>query len=123
VTFAVSYRAMKRAALLLSTAFFCACTTMSSGIFATQDVACGKTVLAYSNSEIFSERITIKAIDHCAGADSELQVVGTDGAVTQRYAIPDGATKSVTIVVPRGDAVKFACNGESGGCSYSLLGE
>src|SRR5436309_1853600 len=113
---------MKRAALLVAGAFFSACA-MSSGIFANVDVACGKTALAYSNSEIFDEKITIRATDHCSGADSEVQLVGVNGAVAKRFAIPDGATTTVNLVVPRGDSVNFACNGVNGGCTYSLLGE
>ncbi len=104
------------------TALLSACA-MNTGIFATVDVACGKTVLAYSNSEVFDEKITIKATDHCSESDSEVQLLNASGTITQRFAIPDGTTKTVTLTVPRGGWVNFACNGKSGGCTYALLGE
>lgn len=114
---------MKRAAILLMTAFLCACTDVTSGIFAGMDVACGETVLVFSNADKVDEKVVVKATDECVGLDSELQLVDPDGKVLKRYPVPDKTTQTMHIIVPTNDWLNFVCAGREGSCSYSVSGE
>jgi hypothetical protein len=49
-----------------------------------------------------------------------LQLVDPAGAIAMHFIIKDKTTKAFLIAVPSGQSINLACNGESGGCSYSL---
>jgi hypothetical protein len=74
----------------------------------------------YTNTGSGVANITVQATDKCKGSDSELQLVDPSGAVSLHFIIKDRTTKAFYIAVPSGQSVNLACNGESGGCSYSL---
>ena len=113
----------RAAAVVGMTVLLCACSTVTSGIFARVEVECGATSLMFSNADKLSKKIVVKATDQCAGVDSEVQLINSDGRVTERYAVPNGTTETLHIVVPSGDWLNFVCHGTAGGCSYTVSGE
>jgi hypothetical protein len=114
---------VRRIAILLTTALLCACADVTSGIFARMEVACGETVLVFSNGDKVDERVAVKATDECAGLDSELQLVNADGKVLKRFPVPDRTTQTIHVIVPTGDWLNFICAGAEGSCAYSVSGE
>ena len=105
------------------TALLGACAGVTSGIFARMDVACGETVLVFSNAEKYDEKVVVKATDECAGLDSELQLLDPDGKVVKRFPIPDKTTQAFHITVRTGDYLNLVCAGREGSCTYSVTGE
>ena len=105
------------------TALLGACAGVTSGIFARMDVACGETVLVFSNAEKYDEKVVVKAADECAGLDSALQLLDPDGKVIKSYPIPDKTTQAIRLIVPTGDYLNLVCAGSEGGCWYSVSGE
>jgi len=114
---------MRRAAVLLTTVVLAACATVPSGIFARVVVGCGKQVLVFSNPDKIDERVIVKASDNCQGADSEVRLMDADDKVLKRYAVPDGKTETIEVLVRQGEWLNFACAGNRGSCSYSITSD
>jgi hypothetical protein len=94
--------------------------TAAAGVFISVDVSCNTLTSIYTNTGSGVANITVQATDKCKGADSELQLVDPAGAISLHFIIKDKTTKAFMIAVPSGQSVNLVCNGESGGCSYSL---
>ena len=114
---------MRRVVAVLIALVCPACALAPSGVFAHVEVACGAKALIFSNAEKFDEKVTVKAIDQCAGGDSEVQLMDANGTMVQRFPVPDGTTKDIHVLVPTGDWLNFVCAGNAGSCSYSVTSE
>jgi hypothetical protein len=110
---------MKRTLILATGLLLCALFA-SAGTFVVIDVSCATITSVYANVGTVSEKITIQATDKCSGADSEVQLVDASGTVTGHFRLKDRTTKAFNIVVPVGYSLNLVCNGDSGGCSYSI---
>ena len=94
--------------------------TAAAGVFISVDVSCNTVTSIYTNTSSGVANITVQATDKCKGSDLELQLVDPSGAISLHFIIKDRTTKAFMIAVPSGQSVSLACNGESGGCSYTL---
>jgi hypothetical protein len=110
-------------AAVLTALLFSACALAPSGVFARVEVACGAKALIFSNAEKFDEKVTVKATDRCAGIDSEVQVMDADGKMLERFAVTDGTTTDIHVLLRTGQWLNFVCNGTEGSCSYSVTSE
>jgi hypothetical protein len=110
---------MRKVAVLFSVVLLLAFSA-GAGVFISVDVSCNTLTSIYTNTGSGTASITVQATDKCKGADSELQLVDPAGAIAMHFIIKDKTTKAFLIAVPSGQSINLACNGESGGCSYSL---
>jgi hypothetical protein len=109
-----------RRVLIVAISLLWVASSVVAGTFVSIDLACGTTTSVYANFGTSMEMITIQGTDKCAGADSEVQLVGSSGKVMKHFVIKDKSSKAFRIFVPSGESLNFVCNGDNGGCTYSL---
>ena len=118
---------MRRAAIVLSILAFSACATVPPAVLTRVRVDCGAKVLVYSNADkVQTKKVTVDAIDRCAGGNSEVQLVDASGTVVDRFPVPDGTTKIIQVSVRPDYSLNFACmgnTGKDGACSYVVSTE
>jgi hypothetical protein len=113
---------VRRAAVLVTLAFT-ACATVPPSALERVQVECGGKALVYSNADKFDKKVTVNATDRCSGADSEVQLADANGTVVDRFAVPDGTTKTIAVTLKPDYTLNFVCAGKEGGCMYVVSTE
>src|SRR5262245_46174978 len=89
--------------------------------FPSVKVACKTRSEIYSNRTARAKDVTVQATDSCKREYSTLRVYDGEGQVVGRPEdISTDQTRTITFTVPAGGKIEFQCDGDEGGCTYSI---